>query len=171
MRESPGRQNRRLPAKPFSCQRLPGESIPKNLAYGLAIKHIRLRTYFQRGESPEVFMLATAKVFTTGNSQAVRLPMAFRVDASEVWISKNEMTGEITLKPKASEDQRKHHLKELFRLIDENPFTEDFIPEREIKESRSPFSERAEPATAKRRKLEALSRPSSAGLNCGTARA
>ena len=81
------------------------------------------------------------------------------------------MTGEITLKPKASEDQRKHNLKELFRLIDENPFTEDFIPEREIKESRNPFAQWAEPVTAKRRKLEALSRPSSARLSCVTARA
>ena len=116
-------------------------------------------------------MLAVAKVFTTGNSQAGRLPTAFRVDASEVWISKNEVTGEMTLKPQASEDQRKRNLKKSFRFIDENPSAEDFIPEREIKESRSPFSERAEPATAKRRKLEALSRPSSAGLNCVTARA
>ena len=97
-------------------------------------------------------MLATAKVFTTGNSQAVRLPKAFRVDAQEVWISKNEVTGEIILKPKASEDQRKRNLKELFRLIDENPFTEDFIPEREITESRNPFAEWAEPVAAKRRK-------------------
>ena len=39
-------------------------------------------------------MTAIAKVFTTGNSQAVRLPKAFRVSAREMWISKNEMTGE-----------------------------------------------------------------------------
>jgi antitoxin VapB len=93
-------------------------------------------------------MLATAKVFTTGNSQAVRLPKAFRVDAQEVWISKNEVTGEITLKPK-NEDQRKRNLEELFRLIAENPFTEDFIPERAIEESRNPFAEWAEPLSAK----------------------
>ena len=29
-------------------------------------------------------MLATAKVFSTGNSQTVRLPKAFRVDVSEM---------------------------------------------------------------------------------------
>jgi antitoxin VapB len=92
-------------------------------------------------------MLATAKVFTTGNSQAVRLPKAFRVDAQEVWISKNEVTGEITLRPK-NEDQRKRNLEELFRLIAENPFTEDFIPERETGESRNPFAEWAEPLSA-----------------------
>lgn len=44
-------------------------------------------------------MVAIAKVFSTGNSQAVRLPKALRVDVREVWISRNEHTGEITLKP------------------------------------------------------------------------
>ena len=33
-------------------------------------------------------MLSTAKVFSTGNSQAVRLPKAFRVSVSEMWIAK-----------------------------------------------------------------------------------
>lgn len=70
-------------------------------------------------------MVATAKVFDTGNSQAVRLPKAFRVNVKEMWITKNDVTGEITLKPK-DEDQRKRNLKELFRLIAENPFPEDF---------------------------------------------
>lgn len=97
-------------------------------------------------------MLATAKVFSTGNSQAVRLPKAFRVDVREMWIAKNEVTGEITLKPKASEDQRKRNLEELFRLIAENPFTEDFIPERVIEESRNPFEEWAEPIPANQSK-------------------
>ncbi len=36
-------------------------------------------------------MTATAKIFTTGNSQAIRLPKAFRVQASEVWISKDDI--------------------------------------------------------------------------------
>lgn len=45
-------------------------------------------------------MLATAKVFTNGHSQAIRLPKAFRVDVDEMWIARNEVTGEITLKPK-----------------------------------------------------------------------
>lgn len=96
-------------------------------------------------------MQATAKVFTTGNSQAIRLPKAFRVNVTEVWISKNDATGEITLKPK-DEDQRKRNLEELFRLIKENPFTEDFIPERVIEESRNPFDEWAERLPAKKGK-------------------
>ncbi len=98
-------------------------------------------------------MLATAKVFTTGNSQAIRLPKAYRVDTPEVWISKNEVTGEITLKPKESEDKRQRNLAQLFRLIEENSFTEHFIPARTEDEQRNPFAEWAEPLTAKATQL------------------
>lgn len=93
-------------------------------------------------------MLATAKVFTTGNSQAVRLPKAFRVNAQEMWISKNEVTGEITLRPK-DDDQRKRNLAELLRLIKEDPFTEDFIPPRDDAFSPDPFADWVEPAAAR----------------------
>lgn len=89
-------------------------------------------------------MLTTAKVFTTGNSQAVRLPKAFRVNTSEMWISKNEVTGEIILKPK-DDDQRQRNLELLLKMIEEEPFTEDFIPARSIEEPRNPFAEWAEP--------------------------
>lgn len=72
-------------------------------------------------------MTATAKVFTTGNSQAIRLPKAFRVDVQEMWIVKNDITGEITLKPKASADQRKQRLDKLFQMVASNPLPEDFL--------------------------------------------
>lgn len=94
-------------------------------------------------------MLATAKVFTTGNSQAIRLPKAFRVDAPEVWISKNEVTGAITLRPKESQDQRQRNLAELFRLLAEIPITEDFIPARTDDAPRNPFAQWAEPLAEK----------------------
>ena len=68
-------------------------------------------------------MTATAKVFSTGNCQAVHLPKAFRVSAKEMWISKNEVTGEITLKPVAN----KSSLDRLFRLIEETPLPADFL--------------------------------------------
>ncbi len=71
-------------------------------------------------------MSATAKVFTTGNSQAVRLPKAFRVDAREMWISRNEHTGEITLKPKPDADALQVFLHELQSL----PTTDEFVPPR-----------------------------------------
>ena len=93
-------------------------------------------------------MLTTAKVFTNGNSQAIRLPKAFRVNVDEMWITRNDVTGEITLRPK-DDDQRKKNLAELFRLITENPCSEDFIPERVIEESRNPFEDWAEPLTSK----------------------
>ena len=96
-------------------------------------------------------MPTTAKVFTTGNSQAVRLPKAFRLDTTEVWISRNSVTGVITLKPK-DVDQRKRNLGELFRLIAENPSNEDFVPPRAIADSRDPFAYEAAPAPSKRRK-------------------
>lgn len=92
-------------------------------------------------------MLATAKVFTTGNSQAIRLPKAFRVDATEVWITKNDITGEITIKPK-DDDKRQRDLAELIKMIKENPFTEDFIPERSDEASPNPLEEWAEPLPA-----------------------
>lgn len=71
-------------------------------------------------------MSATAKVFTTGNSQAVRLPKAFRVQASEMWISRNEHTGEITLRPKPDADALQAFLNELHSL----PPSEEFVPPR-----------------------------------------
>ncbi len=91
-------------------------------------------------------MLTTAKVFNTGNSQAVRLPKAFRVNVAEMWITKNEVTGEISLKPK-DEDQRQRDLKELLRLIKENPFAEDFIPPRDDAWAPDPFADWDAPAT------------------------
>ena len=42
--------------------------------------------------------LATAKVFTTGRSQAVRLPKAFRFDTAEVTIEK--VGNAVVLRPK-----------------------------------------------------------------------
>lgn len=72
-------------------------------------------------------MSVTAKVFTTGNSQAVRLPKAFRVDTREVWISRDEHTGEITLKPKPDADALQLFLDELRR----QPISDEFVPQRD----------------------------------------
>ena len=71
-------------------------------------------------------MTATAKVFTTGNSQAVRLPKAFRVNAREMWITRNEHTGEISLKPKPDGDALQAFLQELRSL----PTSDEFVPSR-----------------------------------------
>lgn len=85
-------------------------------------------------------MLNTAKVFTNGNSQAIRLPKAYRVDVSEMWISKNEVTGEIILKPK-DDDERLRKLNQLFKMIEENPITDDFLPPRDDAWAPDPFAD------------------------------
>lgn len=81
-------------------------------------------------------MQTTTKVFKSGNSQAVRLPKAFRIDASEVWISKNEVTGEITITPVVDEESK---LDTLLRLLKENPLPQDFLAEREYAPPRNPL--------------------------------
>jgi antitoxin VapB len=72
-------------------------------------------------------MLTTAKVFTNGNSQAIRLPKAFRVDVDEMWIARNELTGEITLKPKDSANLRQRRLDALMAAITDKPLPDDFL--------------------------------------------
>ena len=42
-------------------------------------------------------MLQTAKIFTTGRSQAVRLPLEFRFDVPEVFIRRDSASGDVVL--------------------------------------------------------------------------
>ena len=72
-------------------------------------------------------MLTTAKIFHSGHSQAVRLPKAFRLAGDEVWISKNEATGEITLTPKKAVSE----IDALFQLIESAEIPETFLAERD----------------------------------------
>lgn len=72
-------------------------------------------------------MLTTAKIFHSGHSQAVRLPKAFRLTGDEVWISKNEATGEITLTPKKAVSE----IETLFQLIEAAEVPETFLAERD----------------------------------------
>ncbi|MFT5934336.1 MAG: antitoxin VapB [Hydrogenophaga sp.] len=39
----------------------------------------------------------TAKIFMTGRSQAVRLPLAYRFDTASVFIRKDQRTGDVIL--------------------------------------------------------------------------
>ena len=50
-------------------------------------------------------MLQTAKVFATGRSQAVRLPLEFRFDVAEVFIRRDPSTGDVVLSKKPSDWQ------------------------------------------------------------------
>ena len=63
----------------------------------------------------------TAKLFTTGRSQAVRLPMEFRFEGQEVFIRRDPKTGDVVLSAKpASWDG-------LFALYDDGAATDDFM--------------------------------------------
>jgi len=42
-------------------------------------------------------MTKTAKLFTTGGSQAVRLPAEFRFDGTEVYVRRDDTTGDVIL--------------------------------------------------------------------------
>lgn len=50
-------------------------------------------------------MLQTAKIFTNGRSQAVRLPLEYRFDTSEVFISRSPISGDVILSKKPNEWQ------------------------------------------------------------------
>lgn len=58
-------------------------------------------------------MAKTAKLFKNGRSQAVRLPAEFRFEGKEVFIRKDEKTGDVTL------SRRPESWEEFFRLRDE----------------------------------------------------
>jgi antitoxin VapB len=69
-------------------------------------------------------MSSTAKLFTTGRSQAVRLPMEFRFQGTEVFIRRNPETGEVVLSPKPPSWQ------EFFELADRTVIPADFMIDR-----------------------------------------
>lgn len=81
-------------------------------------------------------VIATAKIFTTGNSQAIRLPKAFRLDTEEVWISKSS-DGILTIQPKPKKDELEAFLAELRAM----PPTEEFLQPRDDAPRPSPFEE------------------------------
>lgn len=97
-------------------------------------------------------MQVEAKLFKSGNSQAVRLPKAFRMPGDTVWIDRDAATGNIILKAK-DDDKRKRNLEELLRLIRENPFKDDFIPPRDDAPRPSPFEDWVEPTPTQGAKL------------------
>jgi antitoxin VapB len=85
-------------------------------------------------------MIAIAKLETTGHQQTLRLPSGFELAGEEVWVRKDEATGEITLSSKApgpDEDR----LALLFALLDESPLPHDFLAEREnpVESPRNPL--------------------------------
>ncbi len=82
--------------------------------------------------SQEVTAVATAnkaKVFMSGRSQAVRIPMAFRFEADEVFIRRDAETGDVILSQVSPE--KKMSLKEVFALLDSVGVPMDFMADRD----------------------------------------
>ena len=81
-------------------------------------------------------MSQVAKLFMNGRSQAVRLPAAFRFDASEVYIRQDPDTGDVILskKPPDWTDFR--------ALLESTPIPEGFLSPTERGEAELAGSER-----------------------------
>jgi antitoxin VapB len=85
----------------------------------------------------EAMMSQTAKVFTNGRSQAVRLPAAFRFDTKEVFIRQDERTGDIILSRKPPD------WKGFFAALDGVEVPADFLADRDQGDAgdRDPFAD------------------------------
>ena len=70
-------------------------------------------------------MRMKAKIFTTGRSQAVRLPAAFRFDTREVFIERDPRTGDVILSRKPG------NWEEVFAALDKAHVPDDFLNDRD----------------------------------------
>lgn len=76
-----------------------------------------------------------ARVFMSGRSQAVRIPAEFRFNTDEVYVRRDQQTGDLILsKAPSSWD-------EIFSALDEAQFPSEFMSDRQqgIAESREPL--------------------------------
>ena len=84
-------------------------------------------------------MTQTAKLFTNGRSQAVRLPKEFRFEGTEVKVRRNPATGEVLLsKP---EVEPKKTLPELYAIFAQGGLPEGFLADRQALVARSSWQE------------------------------
>jgi antitoxin VapB len=78
-----------------------------------------------------------ARLFNNGGSQAVRLPAEFRFDGDEVFVRRDERTGDVILSRKAGWST----WKEYFSLREhDEPAPAEFMADRPLN---SPFSDKA----------------------------
>ncbi len=70
-------------------------------------------------------MRHTAKLFMNGRSQAVRLPVNYRFDCEEVYIRKDDETGDVIISKKPG------NWSDFFKLIESFDVPDDFMDERD----------------------------------------
>jgi antitoxin VapB len=70
-------------------------------------------------------MPRTAKLFRNGRSQAVRLPSEYRFQGSEVFIRRDQATGDVVL------SRRPESWKDFFDLADKIEVPDEFMADRE----------------------------------------
>jgi antitoxin VapB len=83
----------------------------------------------------------TAKIFTTGRSQAVRLPAEFRFEGSEVFVRRDPKTGDVILSRKPASWEG------LFELYGKDQVPDDFMgpgDRSQPPQDRDPFEGRKE---------------------------
>ena len=78
-------------------------------------------------------MRQTAKIFVTGRSQAVRLPLEFRFDVAEVFIRHDPVTGDVVLSRKPQDWQG------LLDAVAKNKNDDLLIERRQTRGRRDPF--------------------------------
>ena len=78
-------------------------------------------------------MHQTAKIFATGRSQAVRLPLEFRFDVAEVFIRRDPATGDVVLSRKPTNWQG------LLDVVAKNKFEDLGLERRQRHARRDPF--------------------------------
>lgn len=79
-----------------------------------------------------------AKIFATGRSQAVRLPLEFRFDVAEVFIRRDPFTGDVVLSRKPTDWQG------LLDAVALNTDEDSSIERRQTHTRRDPFEGMAE---------------------------
>ena len=82
-------------------------------------------------------MSQSAKLFNNGRSQAVRLPAAFRFEGTEVFIRRDDATGDVIL------SRRPNSWDQLITRIREGAAPDDFLSEAERPQeaiTRDPFA-------------------------------
>lgn len=84
----------------------------------------------------------TAKIFTNGGSQAVRLPAEFRFEGmDEVYVRRDTVTGEVILSAKPASGA----WLDFFALRDQARVPDDFMADLPLKDAVNPLASHGDP--------------------------